>query len=63
MDHCCSNVKTIFVLCLPSVTCRNLPCTVLKVFARSKLNRAVFPNFLVRGSPRHRWEDIRMDLK
>lgn len=27
-----------------------IPCTVLKVLACFKLNRAVFPNFLVRGS-------------
>ena len=50
MDQCCSNVENIFVLFLQSVTCRNLTCIVLKVFACLKLNRAVFPNFLVRGS-------------
>ena len=51
MDQCCSNVENIFVLCLQSVTCRNLPCTVLKVFACLKLNRAVFLNFPVRENP------------
>jgi hypothetical protein len=50
MDQCCSNVENIFVLYLQSVTCRNLPCTVLKVIGCLKLNRASFPNLLVRGS-------------
>jgi hypothetical protein len=53
------------VLYLQSVTCINLPRTVLRVFACLKLHRAVFPKFFfVHGKPRHRWEDnVRMDLK
>ena len=64
MDQCCSNVENTFALCLQSVTCRNLPCTVLKVFACLKLKQSSVSELSCPWKPRHRWEDnIRMDLK
>lgn len=51
MDQCCGNVGNVFVLCLQSVMCRKLQCTVLKVFACLISLRAVFPKLFCPWNP------------